>query len=409
MKKMAFVVALALAIFVGITGCDTGTGADPDSPPAVSYSEWWVKGSFDGWSDSPKHFLVIDEVDAKKLTYEITGLYSNASIPLVYEFVLVNPEGVEYKIEGLKDTVTPVTPGTPFVLGDSKATGSTTLANVGFVAAKSSYIVTVDITDAVVPSVNLIAGKVDAPAVTNAMLLDKLEIKGNQFSKINTVAVDAWTATAGTVTGDTMSWDVLVDNKNGEFGFNTLDGWKQGVKPDVTDLDVDASTVSVKLLNDGGNCSLVGMPKSGSVYTITVTVDVTKSVADGRYSLTATYKTAGTADWAFEPWEHVFIAGTVTSWTAGEFVETTNAANVCTYTFKATSVEPEFKIVKANEWGTDLGFSGVLQGTGSLALSDKGGNISFVAVVDSSYTITVTFPASYVADGKPVVTVTLAP
>lgn len=413
MKKIAFA-AMALAALVGFMGCDTGSNGETDDP-AVTYSSWWIKGSFDSWSDSPKHYFIVDEIDANKLTFEITGLYKHSTIPIVYQFVLVNPEGVEYKIEGASGAVTSVTPGTAFTLGDSAATGSTTLANAGFEAAMSSYTVTVDITTATAPSVNLVAGSAAAPEVTNEVLIEKLAIKGNQFSAINGTAVDAWTATAGTAGATTMAWDVLVDNKNGEFGFNSIDGFLKDATIDVSALTEGGAASAADVLSNstGSNCKLTGMPKAGAVYTLTVTVDTTKTVAEGRYSLTAALKTASTTDWAFEIPAEIYITGSVT----GDWSEADDdvlrpalavASNQATYAFTADATGKEiFKISLTADSGWDglIGFGGVVTTGTTVAIYDDWGNIAFDAVSGTEYTITVDFSGDYTATGKPLVTI----
>lgn len=409
MKKIAFA-AMALAALVGFMGCDTGSGTDGGS--AVTYSDWQIKGSFNDWALQK---LVVDEIDANKLTFEISGLYNDANVPLLYEFVLVNPDNVEYKIEGADKSVTEVTPGTAFNLGDSAAAGSTTMANVGFEAVQSSYTVTVDITDAAAPEVNLVAGSVAAIPVTNDVLLSKLQIKGNQFSEINGTAVGSWTGTAGTIDGATMTWDVLVDNLGGEFGFNSMNNFLKGVSPDVSALTAGgAATASANLSNStGSNCSMTGMPKDGSVYTVVVTVDSTKSVADGRYAMTVALKTLGTDNWVFAAPANVYITGDVT----GGWNETDDAtlrpampvtADVATYTYTASATGKQiFKIaLKADAgWGGLIGYNGIVTTGTTVAIYDSDNNIAFDAVSGTAYTITVNFTGAYTSTGKPLVTI----
>lgn len=409
MKKIALA-AMALAALVGFMGCDTGSNKDEGT--AVTYSEWQIKGSFGDWATSK---LVVDEIDSNKLTYEISGLYNDANVPLLYEFVLMNPDNVEYKIEGANGTVTEVTPGTAFTLGDSAAAGSTTKANVGFEAVKASYTLTVDITDPAAPELNLIAGSTDATPITNAILLERLQLKGNQFSEINGVAVGAWTGTAGTITGTTMAWDVLVDNMGGEFGFNSMNNFLKGVSPDVAALTAGgAATASANLSNTtGGNCTMTGMPKDGSVYTISVTVDVTKSVADGRYAMTVALKTLGTDDWVFAAPANVYITGDVTGgWNEADDDTLRPAlpvsSNTATYTCTASATGKKiFKIaLKANAgWGGLIGYSGVVTTGSTVAIYDSDGNIAFDAVSGTEYTITVDFTGAYTSTGKPLVTI----
>lgn len=407
MKKILCAAAIALAAFVGMTGCDNPTDEKKETP-AVTYSTWWIKGSFDGWAENPKHFFVVDELDANKLSFEISGLYKDTTVPLDYEFVLVSPDNKEFKYAG----TTNVTPGTAFVLGDSSAEGSTSTNNVKFIADKSSYTVRVDIANAAAPSVKLIAGSEDAAPVTNAVLLSKLQIKGDQFSEINGAEVDAWTGTDGTVSGATISWDVLVDNKNGEFGFNSLNNFLKGYKIDVTDRTAGGDGTEAKNLSntDGGNCSMTGMPKDGSVYTVSITVDSTKSVADGRYKISVALKTLGTANWAFAPWATVFINGNGlgADYEAWSSKELTISSGVATFEFVANAAKAEFKPSKATSWVDAVGFGAITEGTGSLTLSDTG-NIAFDTTIGSTYRISIAFTDTYIADGKPVVTAILVP
>lgn len=411
MKKFIYAAAVALAVLVGLAACPSPTGSGGE--PVVTYSQWWIKGSFDDWKDNPKHYFIVDELDPNKLTFTITGLYNDPNVPLYYEFVFVSPDNKEFKY----NSDTPVTPGTPFVLGDSSASGSTFVKNVKFVATKASYTVTVDISDPAAPSVNLVAGTQDATPVTDEILLNKLQIKGNQFSQINGATVAGWTPANGTidVSAKTASWDVLVDNKTGEFGFNSLNNFLKGVTLDVSALvnEGDATAASEILSNDGNNCTLANTTKKGSIYTITVTVDITKSVADGRYQISAKLKTLGTEDWSFDVPANVYITGDIT----GGWQEADGDPNrpalpvsngIATYNYSAAATgKVAFKIaLTANAgWSGLIGFSGIDTTGTAVNIYDDWGNITFDAVSGNTYVVTIDFTGSYTTTGKPVLTI----
>lgn len=396
MKKTLVALATLLAVLIGFTGCPNPSDSSPDNKPAeVTYSDWKIKGSWDGWAE---HKLIVDELDANIITYTITDLYKNDSVPLLHEFVLIPAAGGELKY----GSDNKITLGTEFEMGGDK--------NVHFEATHKTHVVTVNISDLkkVKTTVGIGSGAL-ATDETNAILLDKLAIKGNLFSKINDAAVGAWTATKGTVKGNTMSWNVLVDNKNGEFGFDSINGFLCGVQEDISGLTLEASTTTVALKGDeGGNCKLEGMPKNGGVYTIAVTVDVSKSVADGRYSITVTYKTAGTEDWKFEAWDTVVFNGNFdgTNWVEG--IAFTKAGDAWTYELEAGTTEVNFKPGKTG-WGDSKGFGDIVVGDDSLELSDTG-NIGFTAEVGKTYVITISFDADdFESVGKPTVTVKAKP
>jgi len=411
MKKFIYAAAVALAVLVGLTACPSPTGSGGE--PAVTYSQLWIKGSFDDWKADPKHYFIVDELDSNKLTFTITGLYNDPNVPLYYEFVFVSPDNKEFKY----NSDTPITPGTSFVLGDSSASGSTFTKNVKFEATKASYTVTVDISNPAAPSVNLVAGTQDATPVTDEILLNKLQIKGNQFSQINGEPVASWTPANGTidVSAKTASWDVLIDNKNGEFGFNSLNNFLKGVTLDVSALvnEGDETAASEILLNDGNNCTLANTTKKGSIYTITVTVDITKSVADGRYQISAKLKTLGTQDWAFEVPANVYITGDITGgWQEADGAPKRPAIPVAsekaefTYSAAATG-KVAFKIALAANagWNGLIGFDGVdTTGTAVIIYSD-GGDLAFDAEDGKTYVVTIDFKAPYSTTGKPFVTI----
>lgn len=398
MKRFA-VASLALIALLGFTGCELlGGPGDKDvkEDPKVTLSDWKIKGSFDGWQ---LHQFTQNAADANQLTFLIEDL--NA---IDYEFVLVDPAGTEIKYS----TDDNVTPGTAFTLGGESGT-----KNVSFTATQLAYKLEVNVANPAAPVANLIGNTTPAKAVTNAILLEKLKIKGNQFSQVDGVAVAAWSEAAGTISGNSKTFDILVDNKNGEFGFTVLEGFVAHVDIDASGLTATTSTATtpVELLTTGGNGNthLTGTTKSGSVYTITVTVDASKTIGTGRYMISAALKTLSTTDWAFEAWSMVYMTGAGDDfgnwgWTLAAITPT---AGVAEYTFKATATAQQFKINKAAAWdGGQVGINGI-DSTGSGVTLSGSDNIEFTAVVGNSYKVKVDFTSTnYVTTGKPTVTVT---
>jgi len=395
MKRIAMA-ALAMITLLAFTGCDL-FGAKEETkktaPVATLSTTWWIKGSFDGWKDSgaDKHWLTVDS--ANNLSFVVSNLYA-----IDYEFVLVNgTTEVKY------NSATNVTPDTQFTMGG-------TTDNVKWTAAKSSYKVAVDITTPAAPKVTLVSGAAAANAVTNAMLIAKLQIKGNQFSQIDGVAVAAWTATNPTTantTATSVSWDILVDNYGGEFGFNALEGFVKSTAIDVSALAAagNVTATGTELTSAAAtNVSLSNTTKNGSTYTVKVTVDATKLIGAGRYVLTTTLKTLSATSWVFTPWTAVVINGNWdgTTWLEGQAA--TNSAGVWTKQITAGTTTVNFKPGKTG-WSDST--NRVTQDAGSIALSGiaGGGNLSFTAVSGTTYTITVSFGGTFTSDNMPVVKV----
>lgn len=398
MKRIA-VGILALISLIGLAGCELlgGPGdANNNDDPKVILSDWKIKGSFDNWTT---HQLTQNAADANKLTFIVEGLYA-----IDYEFVLMNPAGTEIKYA----TDDNVTPGTPFDMGGEK--------NVSFTAAKESYKIEVDVTDATKPKVNLVGGTASALIVTNAVLASKLTIKGDAFSI-------GWTDTAGTFNegSSTVSWDVTYNNKNGTFGFSSLDNFLQGVSLDLSALtEGGAGTTPVDLLGNGGNAKLTGAPKADAVYTITVALDGTKALGAGKYTISAKLKTASTTDWKFDVPTSIWFVGRLegvsgmTEWSQADSgrKEVTVASNkaVLTYTTPATftyaeAPQQQIKFAKAasSGWNNLIGWAGITaDNTGSnVQIAQGGENIVFTAAASTTYTITVDFSGDYPTTGVP--------
>lgn len=378
--KRFLVAAVAAIALLGLVGCDTPTSSGDTGTPAAA-KVWKIKGSFDNWVT---HNLVADETIANQWTFDTTGLYA-----IDYEFVLINPAGVEVKYS----TDTNVTPGTPFVMGGAN--------NVSFTATNANYKVVVDATVPATPGVNLVGSGGAALAVTNAVLADRLKIKGNAFSI-------GWTETAGVFDSltNTVSWDVTVSNKNGEFGFTALEGFIKK-ELDVSTLTAAGNALAAAEVATTGGQKLLNPSKDSSVYTFAVVIDATKTVGTGRYMLTVTLKTVGASNWAFAPWATLYSTGTFDSfgWT-GSAITITAGKGVFTITTPPAGTV-EFKINKVASWdGGEVGFGGIDSTGTTVALSNVGGNIAFTADGTSSYTVTVDFTTTaYTTNGTPTVTV----
>lgn len=393
MKRIA-VAALAMIALLGFTGCDIlGTKEDVKNEPSTSVSQWWIKGSFwKDWAWNEPHYFTKDNVSGA-LSFELTDLRQ-----LDYEFVLVDPDGTEFQMpEGAAtlvaaDTATPLT---------AKVDGKT--FNPKFAATKTSYTIVVDISNPDAPELIMQPGATAATPYDAAELAAGLTIKGGLFGFGWTDTAGVFNASTNTVTFD----DITVTGKSGEFGFSSLDGFLKGVT--VASPAAVGSATAVTLLTTGDNAKITDVPKTDSIYTIVVTIDTSKTIAEGKYSMVVTLKTLGTTAWAYDAWAAVYIAGDGSEfgdWTAGSFKTATIASGIATYTFTATKTPSQFKIVKANEWGTDVGFGGIEQAAGSITLSSNGGNIGFTSTVGTSYTITIDFTTTkYKADGVPAVKV----
>lgn len=393
MKRIALA-ALAMITLLGLTGCDLFGAKTEDKPttPAVTYSDtWWIKGSFDGWKDSgaDKHWLV--KTDATHYTYTITDLFNAVD----YEFVLVNG-ATEVKNAGTEKVPTDET---PITLG-----GANSVNNVKFTALKKSYLLSVDITTPAAPVIKLLGGADAANPQTNALLASKLQLAGANIQGIT------WSGTAGTYDAATssVSWDVSLTDKAPEFGFPSLDGWVKGPVIDIAALAAVGDSVGpFDLVTQDPNTKLTNPGKADTVYTFTVALDATKTLVQGKYTLTIKVKTAGTTDWpAVAPWQTVVMNGRWVAaddgWQAG--VAATNNAGVWTVNLLAGRTDIEFKPGKT---GWDDSTNNIVQGAGSLALTGIGsGNLGFTAVVGNTYAVKIEFIGTYAADGKPTVTVT---
>lgn len=423
MKKIA-VALVALAAVIGFVGCTTPTSSTTSTTPTATLSNWQIKGSQDGWT---LHQLTVDPLNANKLTYVMSTPYKTT-----YQFVLVGVTSTgalgadpanKFDVAvptGTTSTIISANNGTAFSLAPT-ATGD---QNAYFHADYSTYTVTVDITTPTAPSVKLVAGTTAATAVTAAVLAQNLQIKGNEFSKIDGNTVAAWTATnpvstnVNTAAGS-VSWNLYVDNMSGTFGFNSnIDGWIAGSSSsniDVSSLTSTSSTATSSLAlatTNTSNLALIKMPYSGAIYTVTVTCTApTQLYGTGSYAISVALNSTSTIAWVFTPWTKVYFPGNGTefsNWTVGSFPSATTASGIATLQITATATSEAFKINQDNAWnGRDVGFSGINVGTGSIALVSSSGNIGFTATIGSTYTIKVDFtPATFTSGGKPTVTVT---
>lgn len=402
MKKI-FIVLFSLVALFGFMSCDQGTTEDPaavaetttddalDFTLLTASTTWWMKGSFDGWKDSgaDKHWFAVDAADANILTYKITSLRA-----LDYEFVLVNGT-TEMKYS----TADNVSANTQFVMDVTGAAG----INASFTAATVSYLVRVDITDPAAPKVTLVPSTTASTAYSEAELAAALKIKGDAFSI-------GWTDTAGTydAVAKTVSFDVTMNNKNGSFGIQALEGFVK-CDPVASPATAGVTSTAVELTTTAANnISITTPPKKNSVYTVTVAIDTTKAINAGRYMMTIAIKTMGTAEWAFAAPAAIYLVGTVNGWAHAAF--TTYAAGVGNTEWTATIVDPEFKLTPAANWDNgEFNINTIVVDAASLPLTGTGG-IKFTAVVGSTYIIAVDFTtAVYIADGKPTVKVTLKP
>jgi hypothetical protein len=402
-----FMAALVVITLLGVAACTSPT-SNKTTTSAASLSSWQIKGSTDGWS---LHQLTIDQLTSTKLTYTMATPYA-----VNYQFVLVGPttagalgadpaQKFDFNVSAASANVTN---NTAFVMQNTATAGFGN--NVAFTATATTYTVTVDITNPAAPSVTLVPGTTAAAVVTNAVLLAQLQLKGNEFSQINGATVAAWTAADGTVSGGTISWDVLVDNKLGSFGFNSLDGWLSGPQVVSPTVAGTSATVANAVSNGSANAAITSPPKSGSVYTISITPDVTSTSTTARYPMTITLKTLSTTNWAFAAWTSTYLVGSGAefgTWTPTTGVAMTNASGVFTKQITATGTAEQFQLIPtAVDWTGQLGFAAIVADATGLALTNSGGNIAFTAAIGTTYTITVDFTtAAYIANGTPTVKV----
>ncbi|QEN03981.1 hypothetical protein EW093_04450 [Thiospirochaeta perfilievii] len=383
MKKILQLLT-SLLLLVAMFSCDNSTsGTTFDST-----SDWWVKGSFDGWKDSvddeTRHFFTIDEVDNNILTYEVTGLYT-----LDYEFVLVDAAGTEWKAPTATTAVSDT--ALTFVSAEN--------ANATFTAAFTTYTIKVDITDAEAPSVTIEAGSTAATAPTFEVLADNLIFKGGIFDSNWTAQTGVLDATAKTVTYD----DLTIVSNSGEFGIDGIDGWFEGLTIDSPTVEGE-STTPANFLKSGGNSKLINVPKVDSVYTVVITIDPEATNIEEKYSIAFTLKTLGTEDWVIDfAWlaPRTKIKGDLfdIGWTAT--AGTVNAtAKTVTYevTIDNASGSFGFEIFDGGGWATIE--DPLASGDAAVEIiSNANGNGQFSdAAVDDVYTVVVTIDDTVALD-----------
>jgi len=397
MKKILQMLT-ALLLLVAMFSCDNNTTNTTES----STSEWWLKGSMDGWADSgdDQHFFTKDELDSNILRFEITDLYIYD-----YEFVIVAPDGTEWKA----NTDSSVASETAIVFTDVEADQT----NATFTAAKTSYTVVVDITDSSAPSVKLEAGATDAVVPDFAKLAEELKIKGDMFTI-------GWTETAGIVDADnkTVTFEVTADSKTGTFGFSSMDGYLKCDEIASPTTAAESATAVTLTKDAANNISISDIPKSDSVYTIVVTIDESKTVAEGKYSMVVTLKTVGVTDWAFDIPVTVYLLGDLSATDWSDWSQTDDGreaidlvSDIATYTYTTTDADDQkFKWATAADSGWDglSGFGSATIDTSTITLSNDDGNFLFSATDATSYTIKIDYSdaTDYATTGVPVLTVT---
>lgn len=393
----------ALMLLIALFGCDAG-GEDA---AASLESTWFVKGSFDNWADSAdagtRHFLKKDEVDNKILTYEITDL-----LMLDYQFVIVDTSG-DSDVEWKAPTLTPKASTTPLIFVDADYT------NAIISATKTSYTLTVDVTDPTKPSVTIVPGSTDSHIPTFTDLAAKLQLKGNMFSTGWNVLVEGTAdVDAKTVTFD----DLTVGAYLGGFGFNSLNGYLKNANI-TSPTEVDIPSDSVVLASDGSDCKIMATPCADSVFTVVITIDTDLTVATGRYSVVATLKELGSEAWVFDPWTEAFVPGAMNNWGKiddGDDWSNVDAATatvksgIATYEFTANEGfmgYKGFKVAYAAEWSAAVGFGGIIVDTTGLTLTDLDGNIGLAdAELDTVYIVTIdTTTDTYKSGNTPTVKV----
>jgi hypothetical protein len=392
MKKILCAAAIALAAFVGMTGCDNPSDTKAADETAVTYSKWWIKGSFDGWKSDPKHFLEVNEIDATKITYKLSGLFANTS----YEFVLVEPDAAQDQGEWrapsdvalVDDTVTTFVASTGSVGPDK---------NARFIPTSSSYTIEVDITSATAPKVTMKPGTEAPLPITADVVAEKLAINfwgdGLDIVPDSVPVVNA--------TDYTVTFSVRTTKPTHSFGFNSLNGYLKGAG-NLSDTYVD-------LQYDQGEGCILNTATAiavGAEYDITVKMPFAAGVFAGppdvKYQIKAVKTKDGVAfDLAIsDVCEAVNLRGAqgyfdeLTSSYSGESTGTkTVTDNVITYTVTGSDVtNGGFAIVYDGTWykingGIDLATDYTLVITGM-------DNTLITGMVDgSTYNIIVTVPA----------------
>ncbi|MEI6385565.1 MAG: hypothetical protein WCQ50_02950 [Spirochaetota bacterium] len=395
MKRASILLLAAVAMF-GLVSCELITSMFGTKAAATpQYSEWWIKGSFDSWADTPHHFLAIDELNTKKLTFVIDNLY-----PIDYEFVLVSPGATSATTDDVEvkySTDDNIAPDTQVTMTGAK--------NASFTAAKKSYTVTVDITDAAAPKLTLVSGSVAVLALTEAVLASNLKVKGDQFSI-------GWTETAGTYTAatKTVSWDLTASSLTGTFGFSSLDGFLKGVtftSPATAGACTTTDTISTTA---SSNAMIKSIPKKDSVYTVSVLLNAAATTVATKYSVSIALKTVGTTAWVFTAPTDIYFVGQLdgatgmTAWSEADTgrakVTIASGKAVLTYTSTADGKQAfKYAVAAGSKWDNLVGFSAITAGTTGVTLADDGGNVSFTAVKTKTYVITIDFSGTFTSTG----------
>lgn len=397
--KKASLALMALIAVLGFAGCDLFGGGDGD--PTSDLSEWKVKGSFDSWT---LHQMTIDAANPNLLSYTYSNLAN-----IDYEFVVVDPDGVEYKYDSTVNVVDSATDIAFDTTGDAGI-------NLSFTALKTSYVIKVNIAVPAIPTVSLVPGASTATPYTFTELAAGLKIKGDQFWS----GAAAWTEIAGTSDGtSTVTWTLLdAANKGGSFGISSLDGFLKGVViTSPTAIDTPTTVVDIDTTGNKSNATISQIPNADSIYTITVTVDPTQSIENGKYQIAATLTTLGSGGWPRTVPSNIYLVGelSATGWSiwsgtddGREQVAVDSTTKVATFTYTTNAAAwQKFKFaLDANAgwsgligWDVTTGDESLTDVTAStVAITADGENLQFEATNTTSYTITVDF-TTYVATG----------
>ncbi len=364
---------------------------DDEANTTPQSNMWWMKGSFDGWRDSiddgTRHYFVAEDPESEIFTYEITDLMA-----LDYEFVLVDPNGFEWTVP--IDVALSTNTSTTFVPKDTDH-----LFN-GLISAEfTSYTIQVDLTDAEAPILTLIPGEIETSLPGFTHLAEVLTIKGDAFTS-------GWADTPGVIdeSTQTVTFEVTMANKNGVFGFSSMDGFLNGVTVESPTI-IGTPTTAVGLSSFGDNCTITNPINSDSEYEIVVTINPDAISLTEKYLLTVSLKTVGTIPWILDIPSNIYLVGAISAvgWTDwSEFDDgreiLTLDYDIATYTYTATDNELQmFKWSTAANSGWDY-----LTEYGSADLSDSPititdeGTFEYEVNMGLSYTITIDY--SYASD-----------
>ncbi len=297
--KKAMLLLLAAVTLLGFVACP-----NPTVDPVDLTSDWTIKGSFNSWGEQN---FTMDELDNTKLTLTIDNLYENTA----YKFVLVAPGTGDVETRTYRSASdASLIIGTPatFVIKTSSGTDS----DANFFTTVKSVKINVDVSTPTAPIVTVVEATTEAAiTLTNTMLADSLRLSGGVWDI-------GWTETAGTFDGtNKVTWEVTGEAASGEFYINSRDGSLK-VAEFASPATETGSTGPMTVLAGGfgDNAKINSIPMEGCVYTLTMTVDSTKSALAEKYSLEVTLKTLGTVAWP-DPIDTTIVTTQMTDGTGG--------------------------------------------------------------------------------------------